>query len=293
MLQQTINNLIHDFSLVQLYVKNNQQAGFSDMTRLLESLSIQMFKATHNLDLKNKNFLFPNFPAIDLADDAQRTAVQVTTNADSKKIKHTLKMFNEHKLSRDYDTLIILGFIECSRSKALPTFCTVLNINDLISLVTDRNDDDLAQDLVDALQQHSDFSRVHPYDDNNCLEIVLRCIDRSAIKHRMACEGSYADMIKGLNEITELISKGTIGRKQKGKSIDSFSDPKIQAFLTAVRNAISQIVAIVNQCRDASSGLVAIDADQLGEIGRHKSYIIEKANEMAQQIGSDLRMQVI
>jgi hypothetical protein len=293
MLQQTINNLIHDIAFVQLYVKNSQQAGFSDMTRLLESLSIHLFKATHGLDLKNKNFLCPNFPAIDLADDARRTAVQVTTNANAAKIKHTLKMFKDHTLSRDYDTLIILGFISCSSATKLPPFCEVLNMSDLISLVADKNNDDLAQDIVDALQQHSDFSRVHPYDDKNCLEIVLRCIDRSAIKHRMACEGSYADMVKGLNEITELISKGTIDRKQKGKSIDSFSDARIQAFLITVRHTISQIVAIINQCSNANSGLVAIDADQFDEIDRHKNYVIQKANDIALQIGSDLRLQMI
>ena len=55
MLQQAINNLLHDISLVQLYINKSQDVGFSDMTRLLESLSIHLFRASHGLVLKNKN----------------------------------------------------------------------------------------------------------------------------------------------------------------------------------------------------------------------------------------------
>jgi hypothetical protein len=76
MLEQTIKNLSYDVSLVQLYILTCQDAGFTDMRRLLESLSIDLFKASHGLVLKNKNLLNPNFPAIDLVDDARRTAVQ-------------------------------------------------------------------------------------------------------------------------------------------------------------------------------------------------------------------------
>lgn len=293
MLQQTLNNLQHDISFVQLYIMNNQQAGFSDMTRLLESLCIQLFRATHGLTLVNQNLLHPNFPAIDLADDAKRTAVQVTTTADAKKIRHTLKMFADHKLDSDYDTLIILGFNKRSTLKELPSFCTVLRPADLVSRLADKNDDDLAQDIVDALQQHTDFSRVHPYDDLNCLQIVLRCIDRNAIKHRMVCEGSYPDMVKGLNEITELISKGTINRKSKGKSIDDFGDTKMQAFLTTVRDVIGQIVAIVNQCRYPDSDFVDIPFDKLDDIDKMKHQIIDLSNSIAEEVGLDLRIAVI
>jgi len=49
----------------------------------------------------------------------------------------------------------------------------------------------------------------------NCLEIVLNCIDRNAVKHRMDREGNYNKMVEGLTEITELISKGTIKGNQK------------------------------------------------------------------------------
>ena len=55
------------------------------------------------------------------------------------------------------------------RIKGLPSFCSVLTIGYLVSAVADKNDEALVQDLVDALNQHSDFSRIHPYDDRGVL----------------------------------------------------------------------------------------------------------------------------
>jgi hypothetical protein len=291
MLQLALNNLTHDIVLVQYYIDINQQAGFSDMTRLLEALSIKLFHATHDLNLKNKNLLHPNFPAIDLADDSARTAVQVTTNADAKKIRHTLKMFESHNLKTGYDSLIIFGFNNCSKLKDLPTYCSVLRPSDLVSIITDKNDENLVQTIVDA-QQHTDFSRLHPYDDLNCLEIVLRHLDRNAVKHLMIREGSYKDMVNALNEISELISKGTINRKSKGKSVDNFDNPKIRDFLIAIRHLVGEIVAIVNENRSSDGSYFDLTLS-MGTIDKKKQKIIDLSNFIAQEVGSKLRIEAI
>jgi SMEK domain-containing protein len=292
LLQETINNLLHDISIVQHYIENSQGAGFSDMTRLLEGLSIKLFKASHGLVLTNKNLLSPNFPAIDLVDEGHRTAVQVTSNANVKKIRHTLKMFDSHNLGRDYDKLIIHGFVSCSNRNNLPSFCTILSIGQLVGAVADKNDVNLVQDLIDALRQHADFHRIHPYDDLNCLKIVLNCIDRNAVKHRMAQEGDYQEMVKGLNEITELISKGTINQRFKGKSVDDFQDDAMKTFMLKVRDRIGRIVGIVNQNRNGNSSLVWIGPSNMRQIDALKKEIITLSNDVARQYGIavDLRM---
>jgi hypothetical protein len=51
MLQQTIQNLLHDIAVLQRYIMVSQDAGFNDMKRLLETLSIHLFKASHDLTL--------------------------------------------------------------------------------------------------------------------------------------------------------------------------------------------------------------------------------------------------
>ncbi len=285
MLQAALHNLIQDISLVQLYVQNSQDAGFSDMTRLLESLSIKIFNAAFGYELKNKNLFSPNFPAIDLADDLRRVAVQVTTTADSAKVRHTIDQFEKFNLGKSYDNLYIYGFLKCSKVAGLPTYCTLVKSGDIISSLADQNDEDKVQEVTDAVKQHSDFSRVHPYDDRKCFEVALGVIDRNAIKHKMCCEGSLSDMVKGLNEITEVISKGMLGRRYKGKSIDEFYDEAIKECLREVRNDIGLILALVNAGRINGANFYNIDWDEMRKIDELKMSIMNRCNKVAKDVG--------
>jgi hypothetical protein len=293
MIKHTIDHFLNDVSIIQHYIKNSQDAGFGDMARLLESLSIHTFKISHGLSLSNKNILFPNFPAIDLADDNKRTAVQVTINADATKIKHTLKMFQDHNLKVEYDTLIIHGFVSCRKPKNLPQFCSVIKIGELAGLVCDKNDENAAQELLESIQTHTDYAKIHPYHDASCLAIILNCIDRNAIKHRMSCEGNYTDMIDGLKEISEIISKGTIKKKSKGKSLDDFNDNDIKIFLRCVRDEIGKIEAIINTSRCGNADFVCISQEGMWQIDNTKRLIIELANKIAQAKNIDFNMTMI
>ncbi|ELB2048015.1 SMEK domain-containing protein [Vibrio parahaemolyticus] len=278
MLKEAVNNLNHDISLLELYVKNSQESGFSDMARLLESLSISLFNETYGYKLKNKNQIKCNFPAIDLADDEQNVAVQVTTNADSTKIRHTIKVYEKYNLNKKYKKLYIYGFLKHSDLKDVPDYCVLVNSSKLVSELMDKNDEDAVQSVIDAVKQHTDFSRVHPYDDLNCLKIILRLIDRSAIKHRMHCEGSYDDMVKGLKEITEIISKGKLGKQNKCKSIDDFYDEDIVCFLREVRDIVSRIISIINRSRIDGVDMYNLKFEDLENIDSMKESIINNSN---------------
>jgi hypothetical protein len=292
MLHPAIINLNQDVALVQLYLKNHQMSGFSDMTRLLESLSIKLFRATHGLTLRNENLLHANFPAIDLADDGVRAAVQVTSNADLKKVRHTVEKFEEHNLRARFDRLFVFGFLDAKAPKTLPDYCTLFVPADLVSIVTDKHDEELVQDLIDAVEQHRDYARLHPYQDGPCLEIVLRCIDRNAVKHRMESEGPADEMVKGLNEITELISKGTINKRSKGKSVDQFQDGKIQEFLIAVRHKVGEIVGVVNRSRQGGA-MVYLNSASNAWIDDLKREIIDMSNAIAEYAGLMIRLRAI
>ena len=87
-------------------------------------------------------------------------------------------------------------------------------------------------------------------------------------------------MVKGLNEITELISKGTINRKAKGKSVDAFQDPEIIKYMTKVRDIVGRLVAIVNKSR-ADADFVDIPWDQREKIDLYKLEIIRLSNAIA------------
>ncbi|MCI9417324.1 MAG: SMEK domain-containing protein [Eubacterium sp.] len=58
--------------------------------------------------LKNVNFLEKNAPAIDLFDQTNKIAVQVTSDNSSKKINHSIDEFNKNEFYKKYDRLVIL-----------------------------------------------------------------------------------------------------------------------------------------------------------------------------------------
>lgn len=294
MIELTIKNLIQEISSVQQYVKTSQESGFNDMTRLLESMSIGLFKSTHDLKLINKNFLEVNFPAIDLVDDANKVAIQVTSNADAKKIRHTISKFKKFNLEKTYNKLLIFGFLKSSKKlKDIPPYCSIISVGDLISILTDKNDEELIQEVRDCMLQHTDFSKAHPYDDLNCLKIALNYIDRNAIKHRISCEGSYDDMITGLNEITELISKGTVNRKNKTKSLDEFQNENIKKFLQDIRNKIGIITAIVNKSRQPNTSSVYIEETDLYKIDEIKLEIMDLSNKISKDFKCNIEIKQI
>ncbi|WP_250151341.1 SMEK domain-containing protein [Escherichia coli] len=106
-----------DIALLQLYIAQRKQAGFHDMERIIESLTIFMFRALKMGELVNMNQIKVNFPAIDLADNKNMIAVQVTTNASPAKIKKTIESFEEaneigESLKDKYSTLYIFGFVK-------------------------------------------------------------------------------------------------------------------------------------------------------------------------------------
>ncbi|EKN4696839.1 SMEK domain-containing protein, partial [Yersinia ruckeri] len=69
MIESLMKNLNQDIAILQLRVERDKDTGFNDMSRLLEAISIQLFKALGIANLKSKNQIRVNFPAIDAAED--------------------------------------------------------------------------------------------------------------------------------------------------------------------------------------------------------------------------------
>ena len=55
MIDPLIRNLQSDIALLQLYIAQRKQAGFHDMERIIESLTIFMFRALKMGELVNMN----------------------------------------------------------------------------------------------------------------------------------------------------------------------------------------------------------------------------------------------
>lgn len=280
-----IRNLQADIALLQTYIAQRQKAGFHDMERMLEALSIYMFRALNIGELVNKNQLRVNFPAIDLADDKKGIAVQVTSNASPAKIEKTIKAFEKKNeagrtLKDGYSTLYIFGFCKASKHST-PAYCKVIDPSYFIGELCDKADEDQIQSVLNAVRRHRDYSSLHPWNDKDCLEIILNTINRNAIKHMMSCEGNIFDMTLGLREISELIAKGTIQGKERAKSISDFEDQTMIKFLREVMDAVSGIQAIVNSSKVGDGDRVAIDYDGMVKIDELKVRISKSSSAIA------------
>ncbi len=81
----------------------------TDINRVAETVLIPLFCEVYGYkDLKNLNSEEgANYPGIDLGDEIARVAIQITSTANSEKIKHTLEQFVKFKQYEKYDRLII------------------------------------------------------------------------------------------------------------------------------------------------------------------------------------------
>lgn len=296
MIRSLITNLNTDIAILQNRVALGNKVGFAAMSRLLEALSIHLFQILDIAHLTNKNLFQVNFPAIDAADDARHIAVQVTSVASPAKIKATIESFEKtdpsgRSLKDEYSTLYIFGFCKASKVKNLPLYCRVIEPSYLVQRLIDLNDEEILQQVIEAIRNHADYSSLHPHDDLSCLKIVLGYMGRNAVTHSMRHEGSLSDMVKGLDEISELIGKGTVNRRSKSKAHHEFEDLEIAEFLVDVLRDIGAIKAIINlRANEHGGGSVTLNQQDMIGIDKRKRAISDAANAIA--ASRDIRINV-
>lgn len=288
MLEALIKNLTQDIAVMQRRIELGKDAGFNDMSRLLEVLTIQFFRLLDIADLVRMDQLRTSFPAIDAADKSKGggIAVQVTSVADAAKVKKTIDAFekkgpNGTSIKDGFAKLYIFGFCKHTKRAKVPTYCEVIGPGFLIDRLVDLGDEVSVQAVLDAIRHHLDYASIHPYDDVSCLRIALGYISRNAVRHYMSCEGNVDDMTRGLTEITELIGKGTVNRKEKSKAYHEFQDDKITCFLRFVMDRIGLITAIVNRRRCPGQSFVCLELDDMRAIDELKQSISSSAQTIA------------
>ncbi len=68
-----------------------------DINIVAEDFFPGLLNLVYEYKLKNANYLEKNAPAIDLFDNINKIAVQVTSDNSSKKINHTIEEFNKNE----------------------------------------------------------------------------------------------------------------------------------------------------------------------------------------------------
>lgn len=88
-------------------LKTRSRAGLTDGNVASESITLRLFNALFQWDLKSLNTRQANFPAADLGDFHRRIAVQVTNQSSSGKIRDTQDAAHRHNIGKDFDRIIV------------------------------------------------------------------------------------------------------------------------------------------------------------------------------------------
>ena len=91
-----------------VYVRYSVSQDMTDINRYAEDFYCGLLNKAFGWELHNLNQDNRNQPAIDLADDTNKIAVQVTSSTDRGKVTGTLKRFFEGKLDQQYQRLLML-----------------------------------------------------------------------------------------------------------------------------------------------------------------------------------------
>lgn len=103
------NELREVVSRITCQVNLATKQGRLDVNLSLEDALIQVLKEVFSLArLVNLNAKQKNFPGIDLGDEHDRVAFQVTSTSGLDKVKKTLNVFTEHGFESNFDELYIL-----------------------------------------------------------------------------------------------------------------------------------------------------------------------------------------
>lgn len=276
-----------DMAYLKAFLQVEKDTGFTDASKVIELLSVELFRAAKIANFTNINLMRMNFPAIDLHEPKPNgfgIAAQVTSTASVPKINKTLKAFSATHptgaLSSKYSKLYILGLLKAAKKPiTAPSYCEVLSFNDLVQIIISHNDPNLIYDAIHAIRTHQHRSMLLvPSQDNQALMIVLGFVNRSAITHHMNREGSVPDMVNGLKELKEVITQGSVRGKSITKRYGEYANPDITNFLNKVGNLIDQITGTVN---GATNGGYILTPAEAQNIDRIKSEIVREANAIS------------
>ena len=176
--------------LMTRFVTEIKVAGAMDKTdinRVSENVLVPLLSEIYeHTELKNLNVDRSNFPAIDLGDEKTGIVYQITSTANSRKIKNTLQKFVKHKLYEKYDHLIVYilkekqkryqgrGFDEIIQGKfSFDKKNDILDYRDLLKEISGFSSVDKLRRIENILEEHfGDPEYTRPLDPLDWLEKV-------------------------------------------------------------------------------------------------------------------------
>lgn len=178
--QDLVNELRNAIAELVAKVEASSAMQLHDINRLAEGVVLGLFREIYGLkNLRSLNATEKkNFPAVDLADDIARVAVQVTATPSLDKIKETIGTFLRHELAKRFDRLIVYVLTHKQNSYSQPAVDSVLQGRFGFNVEKD------VLDFRDLLETAIDLD---PNKVRNAVE-VLRVYNRGGVRTGLAEE---------------------------------------------------------------------------------------------------------
>lgn len=248
-------------TLIVTYAQIAGEAGFSDNHKALEELVREVYSEAEGLNLVNTNAIQPNYPAIDLVDDANKVAIQVTNTANAKKVNHTVDLWT--KAGKGDYRLVVVGVVKGGSSKK----ATVTTLRKVVAKTSTMPVERLTS-IVTILKNHIAPQTYTLTTDKICVSNLLDYLDRGAIRDLDQWEGSYDKMFASLEKCKEyLISGRSDNYPVSVKPLSQYAD-EIKKVLRAIEHGISRIMSICDKNRgmDQIISLQPTDAQMIDSI---------------------------
>lgn len=218
-----------------------------DINIVAEDFFPGLLNLIYGYQLKNANYLEKNAPAIDLYDEVNRIAIQVTSDSSSKKINHTIEEFNKNKSYNRYDRLVVLVLTQ--KKKYTVAFDTDGNF------VFDKT-----KDIWDVEDLMKDIRKL----DTEQIKEISNYLSKELCDKYYAVKATQASEIDTIIDLIEYISKHR--KVKKGRKTEVDPEYKIykrfREFADKLITEYTTLFAIYGEALEVVNDTLGIDEAQ-------------------------------
>ena len=266
------DELINISSFVVTYVKIAADSGFNDNYAALEEFIKTYFGIVKDYKLTNTNSIKKNYPAIDLVDDVNKVAIQVTATAQRKKINETVAKWIALKKG-DYQ-LIVVGIT----GKVKSNKAVVYTLAELIGEAKNLDLKDLWT-LLNAFKSRISPNTYSLTTDEASIRNLVGYLDRGALRHLQDQEGNYERMYASLEEVKKYIYSGHVDSYPITIKPLSLYDDHTRAILREIEYRITDILSLCDRHRNMS-GTIAFGKHEYDQIDALKMQILQRVHQL-------------
>ncbi|MGN7787051.1 SMEK domain-containing protein [Niabella sp. 22666] len=185
---QQLEAIIEMLTRFQTEIEVNNQVGLTNISKHSERLICRLLNLLYGYELESLNKDKPNFPGLDLGDEDESTAYQITSTKKASKIDDTLSTCIKFKHYEKFKTIKIFLLVPKQKSYKLGV------------ITFPHFDFDVDRDIVDFKSLIKVIEQVSPIRLNAVYELLSHEIDRAihSIKYGDEEDNYLLDPINGL-----------------------------------------------------------------------------------------------